>query len=161
MLMRKIENFLFLIVFVLILSGCAATKKARIRAEKVDRVINTARSFTGTPYKWGGTTRAGMDCSGLVNISFQSAGVELPRTTNDLRKVGKSTDIYNLQPGDLVFFAMNKKKRRRITHVGIVTEVRGKDNVKFIHSSSSLGVVEANLMSRYYQGVFRKARRVM
>ncbi len=62
--------------------------------------------------------------------------------------------------GDLVFFATGKKKRE-ITHVGIVTEVKARDNVKFIHASTSLGVVETNLYSDYYEKRFRTARRII
>ena len=64
-----------------------------------------------------------------------------------------------LQPGDLVFFATGKKKRE-VTHVGLVTDVKRK-NVKFIHASSSLGVVETNLNAEYYLTRFRRARRVI
>jgi probable lipoprotein NlpC len=60
----------------------------------------------------------------------------------------------------LVFFATGKK-RRLVTHVGLVTDVKSKDNVKFIHASSSLGVVETNIFSEYYQKRFRGARRVI
>jgi cell wall-associated NlpC family hydrolase len=68
--------------------------------------------------------------------------------------------LKELQPGDLVFFATGNKKRK-ITHVGLVTEKRGKDIVKFIHASSSLGVVETNIFAEYYQKRFRGARRVI
>jgi cell wall-associated NlpC family hydrolase len=59
-----------------------------------------------------------------------------------------------------VFFATGDRKRE-ITHVGIVTQVKAKDNVKFIHASTSLGVVETDLYSDYYQKRFRVARRVI
>ncbi len=65
-----------------------------------------------------------------------------------------------LQPGDLLFFATGKK-RRVVTHVGIVTEVKGSDNVKFIHASTSLGVMETNLYSEYFIKRFRGARRII
>ena len=66
----------------------------------------------------------------------------------------------DLKPGDLVFFATGSKKKQ-ITHVGLITDVRAKGNVKFIHASSSLGVVETNLFADYYQQRFRVARRVI
>ncbi len=122
------------------------------------KVVVTARSFTGTPYKWGGTTRAGMDCSGLLVSSFRAANINLPRTSGEQSQYGKRVSLFELQPGDLVFFAA-KKGRGKITHVGMVTEVRSRDEVMFIHASSSLGVVEANLHADYYRKIFIKAQR--
>ncbi len=125
----------------------------------VIQVIDYARSFLGTPYRYGGTTKNGMDCSGLIYMSFLSAGINMPRTSSDQGNHGKQVDIIELQPGDLVFFA-RRRGQSRISHVGLVTEVNGPQQVMFIHSSSSRGVVENNLWSDYYQGVFLRARRV-
>lgn len=74
--------------------------------------------------------------------------------------MGEKIKLKQLQEGDLVFFATGKK-RREITHVGLVTDVRGKDDVKFIHASSSLGVIETNIFSDYYLKRFRFARRII
>lgn len=124
-------------------------------------MISTARTFIGTPYRYGGTTRSGMDCSGLLINSFRAVEVSLPRSSEAQSKVGKEIKKMNeLEPGDLVFFATGRK-RKEITHVGLVTDVKSKDNIKFIHSSSSLGVVETNLYADYYQKRFRGARRVI
>ncbi|HEX9649028.1 MAG TPA: NlpC/P60 family protein, partial [Cyclobacteriaceae bacterium] len=82
-----------------------------------------------------------------------------PRTSEGQAKIGEKVKINKIQPGDLVFFATGKR-RRKITHVGMVTEVRGSSNVKFIHSSSSLGVVESSLYQEYYRKRFRMARRL-
>lgn len=150
-------RFIPLFFFVLFLASCGAAKKARVRDQKINTVIKTARSYTGTPYKWGGTTRAGMDCSGLLCNAFKAVDYNLPRTSNAQSEVGKKVSKKELQPGDLVFFATGKK-RRKITHVGLVTKVKG-GKIKFIHSSSSLGVVESSLESNYYKERFRTARR--
>lgn len=151
-------QLLFLLA-VLFFTSCAS-HKARVREEKVDKVIQTARTFTGTPYRYGGTTRAGMDCSALTIHSFRAVEVELPRSAEGQSKVGKEVKLEELKPGDLVFFATGKKKRQ-ITHVGLVTEKRSRNDIRFIHASTSLGVVEDNIYSSYYEQRFRRARRVI
>ncbi|WP_339784318.1 C40 family peptidase [uncultured Imperialibacter sp.] len=149
-------SFVLFIFSILILSGCAGAKKSR--AKKVDVIIQSARSYTGTPYKYGGTTRSGIDCSGLILRSFESASIQVPRTSNAQSKMGRKVSLNDLEEGDLIFFAMGKKKRK-ITHVGMVTDVRGKTDIRFIHASTKLGVMETNLKSDYYWKRIVQARR--
>lgn len=147
--------FLFLIP-IFLLYGCVAGK--RVKSRKIKEVINTARSYTGTPYKFGGLNRSGMDCSGLIYVSYKSAGLNIPRTTRKQSKFGKKIKMNKLRPGDLIFFA-EKKGKRKIQHAGLVTEVRGSRSVRFIHASTRLGVVESELYTDYYQNIFVRARR--
>ncbi len=123
-----------------------------------NRVVEAARDKTGSPYKFGGKTAAGYDCSGLVFVSFEEVGMRLPRTSSEQATVGKEIALEKVRPGDLVFFA-TKKGDSKISHVGIVTEIKEKEIVLFIHAANT-GVQEDNLYSKYYQKTFIMARRV-
>ena len=78
---------------------------------KVDRVLARARSYVGTPYKLGGTSRRGIDCSGLMVRSFQAIDFQLPRVSAQQARVGKPIRKTELRRGDMVFFAKGKKVR--------------------------------------------------
>lgn len=120
-------------------------------------VIDTALSYLGTPYRYGGTTRKGMDCSGLVGISFDQANISLHRSSLDMSKQGEEVPLSQVQVGDLLFFSTGKKER--ISHVGIVVEAI--DDVKFIHSSTSRGVIISSIKEGYWNKAYRKAKRVL
>lgn len=157
---KKNKKNLLCLTLLLLLVGCKTSKKISESEHHVTKIIQTARSYVGTPYKWGGTSRSGLDCSGLLLISFRSAGIEIPRTSKDQSKMGREVSMRELKPGDLVFFSGKKFNTGKITHVGLVTHVHGKHNIQFIHASTRLGVVENNIYTDYYRRIFVKARRV-
>ena len=124
-----------------------------------DNIINTALTFSGTRYKYGGTTKKGMDCSGLLYVSFAEHEVKIPRVSYHMAEEGKKIKIKNVEKGDLLFFK-TRKRARRINHVGMVVAVEG-DEVKFIHTSSSRGVIVSSLREGYWNHAFVKATRVL
>lgn len=124
-----------------------------------NRVVKYAFKFDGTKYKLGGTTKKGMDCSGLVTTAFQSEAINLPRTTRDIALVGNWVDLKEVEKGDLLFFA-TRKNSRTINHVGIVTQAR-QGYVEFIHASTSKGVIVSNLAEKYWYFAFVQARRII
>lgn len=126
---------------------------------KVEKVINTARSYTGVKYKYGGSDKGGMDCSGLVCTAYNSVGITLPRNSTAQSNIGKRIYIGELLPGDLVFFATGSSKTK-ITHVGIITEVKSNSDVLFIHASTSKGVREDNVHDSYWRPRYIKAVRL-
>ncbi len=120
-------------------------------------VIENARAYQGTPYLFGGTTRLGMDCSALLQLSFADAGVDIPRSSNEQAEWGEPIKPTELQPGDFLFFGASPGSSV-ITHVGMVTVV-DEEGVEFIHASTSLGVVENSFESDYYLSRFIRAVR--
>lgn len=120
-------------------------------------VIDNARAYQGTPYLFGGTTRVGLDCSALLQLSFAEAGVDIPRSSNEQAVWGDPIKPTELKPGDFLFFGASPGSSV-ITHVGMVTVVDG-EGVEFIHASTSLGVIENSFESDYYLSRFIRAVR--
>jgi len=126
---------------------------------EAESIVKYAKTFDGTRYKYGGTTKSGMDCSGLIYTSYKKHDVNLPRTTSGLKGTGEWIDLKEVNVGDLVFFATNKNSRN-VNHVGIVTNVRT-GNVEFIHASTSRGVMISSIAEKYWYFSFVQARRVL
>lgn len=119
-----------------------------------EKVLFEVIKFLDTPYKYGGNTENGIDCSAFTKQVFQSSlDVELPRSTREQFKVGENISKYDLKFGDLVYF--NTTKRSFPGHVGIYL---GDD--QFVHASRSLGVTVSNLNDPYYKKRFIGARRI-
>jgi len=124
-----------------------------------NKVIGTALTYSGTKYKYGGTTKKGMDCSGLLYVAFGEHDIRLPRISYQMAEEGRRVKVNKIKKGDLLFFRTSKRKRR-INHVGMVVAVEG-DEVKFIHASTSRGVIVSSLREGYWNYAFVKATRVL
>ena len=126
---------------------------------KSDNIIDYAKKFEGVRYKYGGTTKKGMDCSGLIYTAYKSEAISLPRTTKDLAITGNWIDLKDVKKGDLLFFA-TKKNSRSVNHVGLVTATNG-DAIEFIHATTSSGVITSKLKEKYWYFAFVQARRIL
>ena len=125
--------------------------KSSVDQTKMERIVN---SFLGIPYKTGGETKTGMDCSGLVVAVYrQYAGFKLPHDTKKLFKLVKRMDKENLSYGDLVFFSDGWFG---VSHVGIYA-----GGGKFVHSMEDFGVIVSSLDEDYYKKRYIGARRVI
>ena len=123
-----------------------------------EQIITFAKSFEGTRYKYGGTTRAGMDCSGLICTAFEQEQIRLPRSSRDMAKEGYPISLNEVVPGDLVFFKTTN--RNVISHVGLVVDVT-EDTIHFIHATTTAGVIISSLKESYWNRAFTQARRVI
>jgi putative cell-wall hydrolase len=120
---------------------------------KGDQVIAFAKRFLGTPYRYGGMSPAGFDCSGFTKYVFSNFGINLGRTTYDQVNNGSYVNKANLQAGDLVLF----KQGSGVDHVGIYC-----GNGTFIHSTRPGDVVKVDsLNSGYYSRYYHSGRRVI
>jgi hypothetical protein len=115
--------------------------------DRATQLAIEAMSLVGINYRRGGNSpENGLDCSGFVRYVFREAqGKELPRTSAEISKLGESVDKQDLQPGDLVFFKASK--RGNISHVGYYL-----CNNKFVHASTSNGVIISDLDETYWKG---------
>ncbi|UCB52395.1 MAG: C40 family peptidase [Candidatus Zixiibacteriota bacterium] len=174
--MKRLSEYCLLIVFLcLIMMGCgprprftsatpeerksrdmaeeqsAKEGKGKIDKTKMGRIIN---SFLGAPYQYGGDTKSGMDCSGLVvQVYRKYAGFSLPRSAKKLYQLVKQIHQDDLAYGDLVFFSDGWFS---VSHVGIYI-----DDGQFVHSAKSSGVIVSSLDEKYYKRRYRGARRVI
>jgi probable lipoprotein NlpC len=145
-------------------SGSVVTKSVTKRPTRMGNatgalasVIENARAYQGVPYLFGGTTRLGMDCSALLQLSFADAGIDIPRSSNEQAVWGEPIKPTELKPGDFLFFGAAPGSST-ITHVGMVTVVDA-EGVEFIHASTSLGVTENSFELDYYLSRFIRAVR--
>ena len=145
-------------------SANAILKKAEMarvakHIQTIDALIEEAKTYLGTPYRYGGTSRRGIDCSAFVLSVFgAAAGVSLPRIAASQAQEGEKIEKENLQRGDLLFFSHGRK----ISHVGIVEEVTPEGEIKFIHAATSQGVSITSLNeSSYWSPKFRYAKRII
>jgi probable lipoprotein NlpC len=119
-------------------------------------VEEIAAGWIGTPYRAGGTSKRGTDCSGFVHaVMAEDFGIELPRRSRDQARMGVAVDRSDLRPGDLLFFDL-RKGRHGIDHVALYT-----GDGRFVHASPRRGVAYDRLDQPVYRRSYRGARRVI
>jgi cell wall-associated NlpC family hydrolase len=127
--------------------------------EKIDNIINYAKQFMGTPYRYAGMTPSGFDCSGFINYVMGNFGISLSRTSYNMAEYGKTVKLADIRPGDLMFFKGSNVHSTSIGHVGLVVEVNPGE-IKFIHSANGGVQITTFNRSKYYVPRFIKATRL-
>ena len=142
-----------LIIFMTL--SCSHSDRSINTDTVLDRLYQHHELWRGTPYQLGGMSRQGIDCSGFVQLTFaEQFGVQLPRTTGAQSKLKPNIKRHDLRAGDLVFFKI--PKQRKLFHVGIYLE-----DGRFLHASTSQGVVVSTLTTDYWQDNYWQSIRVL
>lgn len=140
------------LIFTLILT--LLPQKGYTQTSKNEEIISLAQKQLGVPYRFGGSTPAGFDCSGFLYYIFKEVGIVLPRTSSDQYNVGDKIKKSDLQIGDLVFFETYKPGP---SHSGIYVGDR-----KFIHASSNVGITISSVDDpHYWSSRYLGARRIL
>jgi cell wall-associated NlpC family hydrolase len=162
---------IFRSIFLLLLLGCAQLSMAQTPASsdqvqaplpndpQVDAIINYAKRFLGVPYRYGGTTPSGFDCSGFINYIFGNFGFDLVRTSYGLAELGTTVLLSEIRPGDLMFFKGSNVNSTSVGHVALVVEVTP-DAIKFIHSANNGVRIDNFKTSQYYIQRYIKTKRL-
>ena len=125
-----------------------------------DSVISFGKIYMSTPYRYGGTTPRGFDCSGFTSHVFNNFGINLNRSSRDQASQLPTINKLDLKTGDLVFFE-GRRHNGTVGHVGIVTETKPNGEFNFIHSSIKKGVTISSSEEQYYGSRFVKGGRVL
>ncbi|WP_413284478.1 C40 family peptidase [Vibrio sp. MA40-2] len=164
--MKKTLKISIIIYFAFILSACSSnkvltdpskqknSKSAHSILSQSNNIVfvNPYNTWQGTPYKYGGSSTNGVDCSAFVQaVMLESHNKSLPRTTYQQSKLGAEISLSKAKSGDLVFFKTGRKQR----HVGIYL-----GDYAFMHASTSKGVIISRLDNPYWASVFWQIRTV-
>ena len=132
----------FVIFFAPVNENEASAASSSYSVEELNKI---STKYIGVRYSYGGTSASGFDCSGYVRHVFKELGItSLDRTSSGMYNQGTAVKKSELQPGDLVFFNTSGK---RVSHVGIYI-----GSGKFIHASTSKGVIKTSINDKYYWG---------
>ena len=141
------------LVLPIFLAACASAPRASAPPEVSGAAAGYALKMVGKPYRYGGASPSGFDCSGLVYFSYRQAGMEIPHSTERQREVSSSIRRSSLRRGDLVFFDLEGKKS---SHVAIYL-----GDGRFVHAPSSGKHVRTDrLDAPYWKKHFSGARRL-
>jgi cell wall-associated NlpC family hydrolase len=155
----KFLRIFFLLLLLQLQNQASAQTPTPKNDPQVDAIINYAKSFLGVPYRYGGTTPSGFDCSGFINYIFGNFGFDLVRTSYGLAELGTTVKLSDVPPGDLMFFKGSNVHSTAVGHVALVVEVTP-DAIKFIHSANTGVRIDNFKTSQYYIQRYIKTKRL-
>jgi len=169
MLYKSFKYIVLIILSIGIFASCSNSKSKNIHtnnskdskeAIQRDRIVNYAKKQLGVKYEYGGNTPKGFDCSGFTQYVYTKFGYSVPRISREYAKTGTKISVKNTKPGDILLFTGSNKHKRVTGHLAIVVS-NNKGVIKFIHASSSRGIVISDFKIKYYQERILGARRII
>lgn len=161
---RYFSGALFGLAFLSLLASCRSSSLSTAEQNEIREraaLVRYAEKQMGTPYRYGGITSKGFDCSGFVSYVYSKFGYKLARSSSAMMKTGKRVSEKEALPGDLIFFKGRDPNSKTAGHVGIVTEVRPSGEVLFIHAATSHGVRVDSHRQQYYRSRFLQIKRMI
>jgi probable lipoprotein NlpC len=174
--MKHLVRFALVLLMALSFNSCrskkqltkdkAETIQPKLSAEELARekktsvILEKAYTLIGSPWKDAGDNKTGIDCSGLVCVSFKEAGIELPRRSIEQSREGKNISLDKVKPGDLLFFSFKSVNSKEVNHVGIASKIKPDGEIVFIHTSRKKGVMESSMNEPVFKESFVRAQRV-
>lgn len=153
---KNIFFILFIFIFITPLWSNTLSTEEKIALQKRENFIDAAMAYKGVPYKYGGTTRAGLDCSGLIYMAAKDSGtVILPRTSAQMYNYSTKINKSQLQKGDLVFFSASGST---VSHVGIY--IGNNEMLHCASSGSKTGVIITKLSENYWAKTYYGCGRI-
>ncbi len=154
---------LLIVCFINTIQPAAAQSATPFKSDSdnpIEALLTFAERHLHIPYRSGGMSKKGFDCSGFVRYCYEKWNVLLPHSSSAQSGKGEEVPLEEAQPGDLIFFKGSSVKSSQVGHVGIITEVNSR-YVRFIHSAFKGGVRYDVLNSDYYKKRFVAIRRVL
>lgn len=165
--LKNTQNTMLIILISALLFQCGTTGSDKLNQTnnrsdiERDKIVNYAKKQIGVKYKYAGNTpKEGFDCSGFTKYVYSTFNYEVPRRSVDYQNLGKKINVKDVKKGDILLFTGSNKNKRVTGHVGIVVSNEN-GNIKFIHASSSRGVVISDMSITYYKERILGARQII
>ena len=156
--MNRVLSAIAIIAAIVYITYSNGGQQKKGQNSMTSETVECLRSHIGTPH--ASKSANGLDCSALVQKCYGALNIHLPRDSRSQFKIGQKVTLENSAAGDLIFFLGSDLNSKKVGHSGIITNVTDNE-ILFIHSTLSKGVIESKLSETYYKKRFKGIRNVL